>query len=730
MTEQEMLERIRQSAEAFEVPESLSPESILEKCRGLEQEKPSGGEKGGKKFRIGKPKLIAGLSAAAVFTICCISLKNMGGIELGTSSGSKGSSAAMDMAVPTEAGVVQEESAALEAGIAEGTEECAMPEEAAEEVDESVLQEADAGAGGEVKQIERKDAGDLYTLAESYDAVYDRLEEIVANQNDWAMNGAMKEGMTDGAAMDTGADFAVAENAQSRGPVQDLQREEEKFSAEKEGFSRTNVQTFGIDESDIVKTDGEYIYLLRDSSVSIVSAKDGEMKQVGELEADTESGAANICAMYVDGDLLILMAQESETSLEETEGDEAFDYAMKYIDTDVVTSVITYDISDRKNPVLAGKTKQDGAYVTSRKDGSILYLFTDKYLMEDYGKGPEGVIPEVNARKIAEDCIYLGDRGERALIISSLSVNRPETVRDSVMILDNGSEIYMGEDSLYLYRSNYTGVGEATEIAKFSLKGGYLNGEAAASVRGSVRDTFAINEKNNKLRVLTTDTSGNEWENCLFLLDENLKVTGKLNHIAVGETIYAARYLGDMAYFITYRNMDPLFAADLSDEKKPKLVGELEITGFSEYLHFWGDDRLLGLGYETDPENGAQEGLKLVMFDMSDPAALKTLGSKVMDKVSYSPALYDYKAVLADPEENLIGFVTESYNRGVKRTYELYRWNGSGFEKILSEKLDDGYEGENYRGLYVGERFYIAHPEVVRYYDREDYKLKQKLEME
>ena len=74
--------------------------------------------------------------------------------------------------------------------------------------------------------------------------------------------------------------------------------------------------------------------------------------------------------------------------------------------------------------------------------------------------------------------------------------------------------------------------------------------------------------------------------------------------------------------------------------------------------------------------------------------------------------------------------MTESYNRGVKRTYELYRWNGSGFERILSEKLDDGYEGENYRGLYVGERFYIAHPEVVRYYDRADYKLKQKLQME
>ena len=136
----------------------------------------------------------------------------------------------------------------------------------------------------------------------------------------------------------------------------------------------------------------------------------------------------------------------------------------------------------------------------------------------------------------------------------------------------------------------------------------------------------------------------------------------------------------------------------------------------------------MGLGYETD--NGTQEGLKLVMFDMSNPAELKTLGSKVLDKASYSPALYQYKAVLADPEENLIGFVTESYNRGVKRRYELYRWNGKDFERILSEELNDGYEGENYRGLYIGERFYIAHPEVVRYYDRAEYKMKQKLEVE
>jgi len=699
MTEQEMLERIKESAKAVEVPKSLSPEKILEKCRTLEQEKTEETKRERKKFRITNPKLTAGLSAAAVFIICCISLIRMNGIEFGAASGMSEESAAADGAVPTESGMVAEESAE-------------------EESEEPAALEADAGEGAPKAQIERKNAGNLYTLAGSYDAVYARLEEIKEFRNDEMSRGDIME------------DVAMAEEEATAGGMEDLVQNVQSASAQKENYSETNVQTYGIDESDIVKTDGEYIYLLRGSSVSILSAGKEEMKQVGELEADAESGSADICAMYVDGDILVLMVQESLSALKQEDAEDSAYFDMNYIDTNVVTSVLTYDISNRGKPVLAGKVTQDGSYVTSRKDGSIVYLFTDKYLMEDYGREPAEAIPEVNARKIAEDCIYIGDRGERALVISSLSVYSPETARDSVMILDGGSEIYMGEDSLYLYRGNYRSAGETTEIAKFSLAGGYLNGEAAASVRGSIRDTFAIHEKDNKLRVLTTDTSGDEWENCLFLLDEDLKVTGRLNHIAVGEAIYAARYLGDMAYFITYRNTDPLFAADLSDEKNPKLVGELEITGFSEYLHFWGEDKLLGLGLETDPKTGEQKGLKLAMFDMSDPAALKVLGSEVLDKTSYSPALYNYKAVLADPEENLIGFVSEYYHKGINRRYELYRWNGEQFEKILSEDLGDEYDNENYRGLYIGERFYIAHPEIVRFYDRTDYELKQKLEIE
>lgn len=697
MTEKELLNKIKQSAEQVEVPESLSPENIEKKCRERKQEKER------KKFRIRDPRVIGSLSAAAVFIICCISLRGMDDSKL--SGIASGEGAAMDMAAATEAQIVSEY-----------TEE---------EMDEALPAEGGALEGG---SVERKNAGELYTLAESYDAVYERLNELETARDDLAKDagGAADGAVEEGVMQEDASAFATG--------VEDMAVESVKREASTDGeksYSETNVQTFGIDESDIVKTDGEYLYLLRGASVSIVSAGD-TMEQVGEVKADTETAAADICAMYVDDDRMVLMVQEYSSSLgqeersrEQKEGGFAV-YDIDYIDTDETVSVLTYDISDKKKPVLLGRVTQDGGYVTSRKDGNIVYLFTGKYLLEDYGKNPEDAIPEVNARKVSADCIYMGEQGDRGLIISSVSTSRPGEAKDTVMLLDEGSTIYMGEDSLYLYRMNYRKKMATTEIAKFSLTGGFLNGEAAASVRGVVRDTFAIHEKEEKLRVLTTDMSGKDEENCLFLLDENLKVTGELTHIAVGESIYAARYLGDMAYFITYRNMDPLFAVDLSDEKNPRLVGELEITGFSEYLHFWGEDKLLGLGFETDPKTGEQKGLKLVMFDMSNPTELKILGTKVLQETSYSPALYDYKTILADPKENLIGFVVESYRKGVKRDYEVYRWSGDRFEKILSEKLtDDGYDNANYRGLYIDDNFYIAHPEIVRCYDRADYHLRQ-----
>ena len=165
---------------------------------------------------------------------------------------------------------------------------------------------------------------------------------------------------------------------------------------------------------------------------------------------------------------------------------------------------------------------------------------------------------------------------------------------------------------------------------------------------------------------------------------------------------------------------------DLSDDKNPKVLGELKISGFSEYLHFWGEDKLVGIGYETDEKTGEHTGIKITMFDISDSSSLKEMNSLVLKDYNYSEALYNYKCVLADAEENLLGFALQSYGDEESAAYLLLSWNGEKFETLLSQNLTDqagkqdaskGADTSAYRGIYVGDMFYIVSTETITSYD-------------
>lgn len=153
----------------------------------------------------------------------------------------------------------------------------------------------------------------------------------------------------------------------------------------------------------------------------------------------------------------------------------------------------------------------------------------------------------------------------------------------------------------------------------------------------------------------------------------------------------------------------------MSDPSNPTLLGELKITGFSEYLHFWGTDHLLGIGYETNPDTGNFLGLKLVMFDISDPVNLKTVDSLVLDNYHYSPALYDYKCVLADFNQNLIGFAAETDYSDVD--YNIYAWEKDHFTKKRTTSLPNAITSDSVRGIYIGNKFYIASPTDIVSFD-------------
>ena len=158
---------------------------------------------------------------------------------------------------------------------------------------------------------------------------------------------------------------------------------------------------------------------------------------------------------------------------------------------------------------------------------------------------------------------------------------------------------------------------------------------------------------------MTDDTT-----NSLYVLDENLKLVGKLEGLAKGEKIYSVRYIGTKAYIVTFEQLDPLFVIDLSDVKEPKVLGELKIPGYSTYLHPYDENHLIGFGYDTvqTTTGVATNGLKMSMFDISDFSNPKELFTvKVADKYASSELTYNHKALLYSKEKNLIAFPVSSY---------------------------------------------------------------------
>ena len=168
-----------------------------------------------------------------------------------------------------------------------------------------------------------------------------------------------------------------------------------------------------------------------------------------------------------------------------------------------------------------------------------------------------------------------------------------------------------------------------------------------------------------------------------------------------------------MAYFVTFRETDPLFAVDLSDPASPKVLSALKIPGFSEYLHFYGEGRLFGLGMAADEETGWTECLKLSMFDTSDPTDVTEKTMLELREYMWSPALYDHHAALINIEKNIIAFPTDS-------SYLIYSYSDdSGFVK-KGEVPFDGWS-DNTRGLYIGEYMYICSSYNVIVIDMADY---------
>lgn len=693
MTEQDILNKIKESADSIEIPESLKPEQIELKLQA---------EKKIVKFRWQAKHLIAAAVAMVIMlAFIPLGLNNRTGTTEGQAYGN-------DSAGQKVAGTGEKE-------------QNAKP--------------------SEDEKIKKQDAGELYLVAKSYDEVYEflqRNEEINRGYYKGGVADLEKEAVEKEAAEAAPAEDMVLDKMSSGSGAIKEEYSVNESAAHETGYSTTNLQMAGVDESDIVKTNGSHIFMVKDGIVQIVKITDGKMTLVGTISPELESFSDSVLEMYVDGDRLLLITQQTNENLEETNTgkvtggylplaeDEAEAIAEVCVDVaynldiSYKTVLYTYDISNPAKAKQIGKVEQDGRYQTSRKIDDMVYLFTQEYIAletgiaEGAGDDIAKALPKVNGEEIAYDSIYLPEYGYQGLLVSSVTLDNPNEIVDNTLILNDSVKIYVSSSALYLYHLEYVTDTPCTQIAKFSLENGIISAVAAASVPGTVQDTFAINEYKENLRILTSYWNGwiEENTNQLYILDELLKPAGKIENIAEGETIYAARYFGDLAYFITYRNIDPLFAADLSDIQNPQILGELKITGYSEYLHMWGEDKLLGIGYETNEKNGSREGIKLVMFDISNPSELAILDTIVLKDADYSPALYNYKCVLADSDTNMIGFVTVDYSED-DFDYNVYSFVNGKFQKELVNHEEEARYQETYRGLWAGEYFYIVNQQGI-----------------
>lgn len=523
------------------------------------------------------------------------------------------------------------------------------------------------------------------------------------------------------------------------------------------GGYQTNAQVAGIDEGDIVKSDGTTIYAASGRQVAVLAADGAGTRVVARIdtgsgEAASTSGVKGefvtqgpVADLMLYGKTLVVVVTDYAADA----GALPPSVVSTYLPLQAaVTKALLYDVSDPSRPRYLSSLGQSGAVVTSRLLDGVLYLVTE-YLVSD----PDSVKPgdpstfvPLTTRDGAAAVVAARDvvplpyaQGPRYAVATSIDLAAGKRI-DTEAVLGGSENVYMSAGNLYLAASDYdatlsasqrkgAGVDDlragtgVTHLARIALKKGELTLAAQASVPGQVLNQFALDEYEGHLRLATTvtgESKGGAWVTrpALYVLDSALKVTGSLPKLAKNEAVQSVRFDGKVGYVVSFERRDPLFAIDLSDPKKPTVMSALKIPGFSTYLDTWSDGLLLGLGVDTD-DDGAMRGLKLSMFDTSD---LFDVTEQTTTKVAFdeSEALANHKAVLVDRERGLVGFAAARWNDEGKATfrYLVYSYDpqkGFGLKKQLPLKTGDDWS-MGVRGLRIDDALYVASAEGVDVY--------------
>lgn len=538
--------------------------------------------------------------------------------------------------------------------------------------------------------------------AENYDEIYDYLKRYKEEQE-----AQMREYKTE-------VEFSgeeggtVYQKAEMSGAATDNAA---PMTTNDGGYSKTNVRQEGVDEGDVVKTDGTYLYVRKENNreLSIVDTRGG-LKEVQTIRAGENEWIQEVYLNAEKKSLVLVCSMYADDN-----GKERYWYAGN-------TEAITYDITDPENPEETGRVTQSGQYQSSRMADGYLYLFSYYSVAWEYieRSSPETFIPLVNDTVISQKdvCLPPVAKGCEYTVVSSINIESPSEVADSKAILSQGGQTYVSEKNIYYYETVWYSYllheSEKTTIRSIRYKDGVLTPGAQGTVKGYIHDSFSIDEYKDYLRVVVTD--GNT--NAVYILDKELETVGSIKNIARDERVYSARLMGDTGYFVTFRETDPLFSVDLSDPENPEIIGSLKIPGFSDYLHPYGEGKLLGIGMNVDEDTMITDGVKLTMFDTSDPADVKEENTYVLKHVYGTDVSYNYKACLADAARNLIGFA--GYTDGGQEYFIFAYDPEKGFICKMEEEIN-GSGASGARGVYIEQTLYVIEGNIIEAYSLKGY---------
>lgn len=578
-----------------------------------------------------------------------------------------------------------------------------------------------------------------------YDYDYDDMETVQGVEYEDAMKTADIATSAESAPLDTGAG---------------------------EEFSKTYNQEENVLEADIVKTDGKNIYYARndynkDSTalVNYATVDKGTFTGYGTIDiadavngcfgAEYNAGDCYVQDMYLYNDMLIVLGTVNGYCQKQDCHNNWYDYK-----NSCFVSFYTTD----ETPQLIDTYYQEGYYSDVRiSPEGYMYLISnysswDFYEIDTY-EDIERYIPTCGVSDNIK-CLPAGDilLPEDAFedmynlsysVIGSLDLTQSGTFApvDTKALAGYTGEIYCSGGNMYT-----TSGWDETDITRISINGGMITPEASGTVSGRVNDQFSMSEYNGYFRIAVTNDDYEEKyhsydddeylivdsyageesgyyshelvkrDNRVYVLDMDLNIVGGVEDFGIDETIKSVKFSGDMAYVVTYEQTDPLFAIDLSDPTNPTILDEFKILGYSTYMQEWNDGLLLGFGVNAD-ENGIETGIKLTMFDNSDPYNLNAVATYTLDRGEdewlYSEAVWERKALLIAPEKNLIGVpvtiekygyfnvdAETEFNNTAK--YMFFEYNDGEFTlkgEISTDENNAWIEGFD-RAVYIGDYVY------------------------